>query len=475
MEPDEKTLKDMCCHTVAVRERIKRDVQDIIKHQPCRLGLCEERMYHFLNMFTDELLRDDPHSDGSLTCEQGFSFLKDIKFFAKDSASETVVFSANYAYEGVRHFDRYPVFGKIHLEYEKKREAKRMQCENDSLWTEIQLYRYMNSIVLRGATPHLITFVTAFNCKPFSVAERFFGESNLRPLNDSPSDFKKREDKSVNVLISEGSIYPTVELLRHLKTNKSDLPQIWFQIIWTLAVFHELGFEHHDMHFGNIMITALPEERTFSYRLSATQAYSFKTRFFVRVFDFDHSTKWKTKHDSLQIGNPYICELGEQISGYYFAELGSRPHPHWDLIKFIFFSKERLSKAWKELFPPSITKNNEFSVMSRHGMQPGQHRTTLDKYGNPTSGLYEEIFKMPAYQNVFTDIIECIARNIPMTKPDPMTESWTMPSFLAQGPQGPDLVTTMLDEDQHAGQKRGRPSQPWEQLKNSLKFSRVFA
>ena len=95
MEPDEKTLKDMCCHTVAVRERIKRDVQDIIKHQPCRLGLCEERMYHFLNMFTDELLRDDPHSDGSLTCEQGFSFLKDIKFFAKDSASETVVFSAN--------------------------------------------------------------------------------------------------------------------------------------------------------------------------------------------------------------------------------------------------------------------------------------------------------------------------------------------------------------------------------------------
>lgn len=70
---------------------------------------------------------------------------------------------------------------------------------------------------------------------------------------------------------------------------KESIDSVLFQLFYTLKFFNSIGFVHNDLHLGNIMIEDLGDKTTEFYYVVDEHIVPLKTKYFVRVYDFDRS------------------------------------------------------------------------------------------------------------------------------------------------------------------------------------------
>lgn len=156
------------------------------------------------------------------------------------------------------------------------------------------LYNVTNNLILRNNTPHLIFKYGSLRCENFEAPPK------LKELMDSLN--KNTKLLTTIVLESGYNGNPTKTLFETFKSQLTPLSkmQIMFQIMWTLECFNKIGFQHNDLHSQNILVSTLKTPKIFTYKYNNI-LFQLKTKYVVKIFDFDRSTKRPTKIDKTKI------------------------------------------------------------------------------------------------------------------------------------------------------------------------------
>jgi len=84
------------------------------------------------------------------------------------------------------------------------------------------------------------------------------------------------------------------------------LLHILFQLAVSSYAMHLSKMMHNDLHIGNVWVTNQARER-FTYAING-DIYSFKTRIFTMLYDFDRSYVQRLGPNPFIESNPYLCE-----------------------------------------------------------------------------------------------------------------------------------------------------------------------
>lgn len=98
-----------------------------------------------------------------------------------------------------------------------------------------------------------------------------------------------------------------VELINMCElVNVNELKEILIQVAYTLMVFEEFGFMHNDLHGKNIFVERSNTSVLQSFVIGYRQVVRLKSKFYVRIFDFDRSSKSSTELYPTQITNEFL-------------------------------------------------------------------------------------------------------------------------------------------------------------------------
>lgn len=333
-----------------------------------------------------------------------------IKYITKKGISQSYVFKGKLQKQ---YGQPERVYGKVSVEY-----SPFGINNDDSLWTEAQIYRYMNTLVLRRATPHVVTFVHEMNCG-FTEASGLIPRDIWDILYSKTTTTNLFTKTGLRILLTE-DLPDTLPLYQFLETaSEQEKKEVYFQVLWTIAVFMEVGFEHHDMQFANILVTKLPTVSETTYIISSIK-FNLKTRYFVRIFDFDQSTKRETNYDSLVISNPKMCRnglLGE--NRYHFAVGSHTENEKYDLFKFL--GTLRKSGDWK-LFSRSLPDH-----VKKELEKPRRESTLFNSFDNPLDEKYKKFMEHVEISILMLDMVKTGSGN---------GEKWYLPSFFVNHSSG---------------------------------------
>lgn len=87
-------------------------------------------------------------------------------------------------------------------------------------------------------------------------------------------------------------------------------PQFLFMLIYTLACFEEIGFQHNDLHFSNFFIEEYesPIPKLY-FMINKNEAVVLENiRYIPKIYDFDRSTVFKTKHSHEILSKTFISQ-----------------------------------------------------------------------------------------------------------------------------------------------------------------------
>jgi hypothetical protein len=251
----------------------------------------------------------------------------------KDSASKTVIVLGELAIPLYRNMSSAQLNTGIAL----KLSFRSLRADDNSLEIERRAYRDVSQpLYMAHNTPHVMLYFGTLHCNNF-VAE-------LRKL-----ERQRPDDRSIRTLLSEvqsigrkakgaidvNSAYVLVlergqggdlgDMVRNqhasLTYNGFWLP-VFFQIVFTLLCFQDVGFTQNDLHSGNLWVDVLPEPHTFYYEVTKPRqkTWSITTRYMVKFFDFDRAAKVPTSHNRGQWRNLYIdgeiCRSTGQCNGF---------------------------------------------------------------------------------------------------------------------------------------------------------------
>ena len=365
-----------CQHTQDEKEDIEDILKQIISTVPVCLYGCEERLKYFLHFWMSEQLpgaKKVCFDNGvrcdfePMDCKNMFDYIEDVKLEAASHASDSIVFRSNMKQKMGKNSQ---VWCKMSVRDDRKK------SDDDSLWTETMLYKYANTMILRSYTSHVVAFVSRFSCSHKDFPEAM--QANVKSLINTirPNDEVKYKGNTATVIFADAGKYQLKNVdeevnakdiekimkpdymidfavtegqenticfedwINKHKTNASfnqDFKDILFQILWTLGVFKELGFEHHDLHWGNILITDLQTTSQTEYQLNKTTFFRLETRWWVRIFDFDHASLY-SKVDELVISNPLMCNHTELLFDGDIpskAKAGEKQYPEFDLVSLL--------------------------------------------------------------------------------------------------------------------------------------------
>jgi hypothetical protein len=165
---------------------------------------------------------------------------------------------------------------------------------NNSLLMEIEIYKKTNFLLLGMITPHVMGYVTSFNCstkeliKSFRVAN---DRSSNTILYNRTSEIKKikEDDRKVysdeaSVLIIERGIGSSLEEA-FINFSNEDWNIFIFQLCYTLQALYINGIQHNDLHIGNVWVQPITKTKI-TYNIGRN-SYTFDTKFIIKIFDYD--------------------------------------------------------------------------------------------------------------------------------------------------------------------------------------------
>jgi len=257
-----------------------------------KCGLIYSNMPIPLNLEQKKKIFDSIEGGKSLRICDDQSELNLTKMLSRNSASETIQFFGNvnkemFGIEGIM----------IKMSFKSK-----YPKEDNSLEVERKIYRQVtNSLIFNKNTPHVIMYYGTVECDNFNIEKMNY---NVDPQFYRELSFinVKYDTRRVRMLLTEKSQGKTINDILITRPSLEDWKEIFFQIIWTLICFGDVGLSHNDLHTGNIFVdVGEPETRTYVY--SSKLSFTVKSKYNVKIFDYDRSSKISTKADQCHIVN----------------------------------------------------------------------------------------------------------------------------------------------------------------------------
>ncbi|XWV25672.1 hypothetical protein QJ856_gp0081 [Tupanvirus deep ocean] len=187
---------------------------------------------------------------------------------------------------------------------------------------EQKIYQLTNKLLYNNYTPNISSMLVHSECK-IEDANIYYNYlvTRTEKMGDYFNDFIRLNSNSLQSLYSfkiflmellKGSI----ELETFIERNKAIIDDdsfvfnfyaILIQIAYTLECFYRIGLVHNDLHTANIFIEHLHSPINFKYVLTddsgekISKILNIRTRYFVRIFDFDRSYTYPKFHKYLSI------------------------------------------------------------------------------------------------------------------------------------------------------------------------------
>ncbi len=222
----------------------------------------------------------------------------------KNSASNSIILTADLASTNVNairsksslkprkcYFKVFPI-GELKTKNIKK-------YDSDGLQTETNMYNELFKLVKLNITPNILcrvatgrfnNFESDFLNHPKIKANTLLKNSivkSMEQINEKVGIDKSTKWNSTGLIITQSGGQTLNETLYNVTAPSRK--KIMFQILYTLYVFEKLKISHGDLHSGNIFVQKVEPEVELKYYVDE-YLYSFKTKYLVKIYDFDHST-----------------------------------------------------------------------------------------------------------------------------------------------------------------------------------------
>jgi uncharacterized membrane protein YhdT len=305
------------------------------------------------------------------------------------------------------------LFGKLNLITEKSYKTQ---------YLEICFYKWLSTYAINRNIPNIATYYYDRICHHEVAADT--SQDKLVGLQEGDKQVfeqlkpDKLADKEGNNVLGTHLLLTEMmegcnlgDLINKLKDGDFDLSVndfacIIFQLMYTFVCFSYLNFIHRDIHTGNVFIEILPEDKPahLTY-IFDNKAYSFTTRYFVKIFDFDRSC---TVTDDI-----YSNDGGEDPwykNCYSYGLVSDKPVDHLDTLYHIC---RKIKAVWDPLEIDYI-KNQDSLV------KIGQPKTWWKgKQRKPYDNLNAEKIKIESQRNKIQKLKDFMGQ-IAIIPPDDM-------------------------------------------------------
>ncbi len=285
---------------------------------------------------------------------------ENFEVYPKNSVSPTVIMSAdlktassersNYT-RSLTILDKPKLFFKIYINI------------FDFLNIEKKIYEELFKLVQYNITPNILCKIGISN----NLSNFYETFQSISP------ELKKKLDSTIRAVNrditekSQGRYTPDWSITNLTITQKGDMSlfdiletltpeqvkEVLFQLLYTLYVFEQIQFSHGDLHLGNIMINRLTEPVDLYYKISG-QMYKISTMLVVKIYDFDHSTIFKSTNIKVNSRN---ITIHEQKNTQKMLGITNRFNKNLDKLKLLLplfdtpLIKDVLSEFIAQVFP----------------------------------------------------------------------------------------------------------------------------
>jgi len=225
---------------------------------------------------------------------------------------------------------------------------------NNSFEIEREVYKITNQLVTNYHTPHLILNYGIVKCNDYQLIEKV--DKKVKKLSENC------DLNSAWLLILEKMKGLTLySFIKDYKPDYDVISQIMFQIIWTLLNFERINLMHNDLHTYNIFISVQDEPKTFVYSFNSEHVFALKTKYVVKIFDYDRSYCGSSKLNKNPLINTFL--YGEECTGYGQC---NKFTPAFDFLTIawnLYAITKNSGKLWLETLIPHewLTKENAWN------------------------------------------------------------------------------------------------------------------
>ena len=244
--------------------------------------------------------------------EKVLKYFENFKLFEKDSASDSIVFTAslksisknNSTIDYIRknnliksdmifYFKIFPLLtdtyiknGKVYNFYMSYR-----------LTLEQKIYSELFKLVKYNITPNILCKVATSNIDNIfdhfimnKHLDKTFIDNLIGEITKFNTKFELEPDRSwinTGAIITQPGGVPFYDFYNSCR-DEFKLKKIIFQLLYTLYVFEKIQFSHGDLHLGNIFVVDV-DETELCYIVNKKQ-FKFKTNQILKIYDFDFSS-----------------------------------------------------------------------------------------------------------------------------------------------------------------------------------------
>lgn len=251
--------------------------------------------------------------------------------------------------------------------------------EDNSLEVERRVYRYVtNPLIKRCRTPHVMLMVAEASCNDFKkqfsdlwysykdrgqkvpkyIRDFFIQQDSLMHDKNFQGSFDFNE---MEVLVLEQGLGGTFERWMRGQRSLMDYMEVFLQVIYTLAAFNEVGLQQNDLHLSNVWVDELPEKRWVYYGIGRGRYVKVQSRWNVKIYDFDRSTKYATQYNRRTITN---TALTSWMCGQFGACNTPPRQPKYDAARFLTGCFNQLAMWHRRRTPRPTSKQVMFQVIS---------------------------------------------------------------------------------------------------------------
>ena len=308
------------------------------------------------------------------TLEEILKPLINVSFMSANSASETVVIMGELATDPyikvfLKIFDGIDTTKGLSAKYIHEKHSGTLQVQ-----AEYKIYNELYKLRTLRFTPNVLARVGTFKFEP--TQGFFFEEPVLKKINnfkkyfDGIGGFSRLEQlpqlktwETTMCIMTCSVEYSLFDILSSLP-NFEVFKGILYQIMHLLTWFEHIEMAHHDLHTGNIRVEKHDQPIDLYYQHREGRCVHLKTKYVVKVYDFDRSTIYK----QTDLGGGVIVQpVSNYNTGYLYF---NAKEDAFKVLRHLMYNRNRDSISWntpaqeliKRLIPYYNPDNKEKTI-----------------------------------------------------------------------------------------------------------------
>jgi hypothetical protein len=235
-----------------------------------------------------------------------------------------------------------------------KASFKTLSRFDNSLDVETAIYKnIITNLINNHHTPNVMAYLGSSSCQtpetdfllPTAIAPNF--ELEARKISDI-----KYYKSQVELLFLERSNGITLHAWLQMGKSERDILSIILQVVYTLMCFANIRLRHNDLHFGNIFVEEVPDNKTITMYFNMgggdNKYIELHTKFIAKIYDFDRGS---CVHPA--VPRNLFLDLGGMCAKVGTCNI---PNNKYDLFTFIFGLHRSYGEALGTTIKESIKK-----------------------------------------------------------------------------------------------------------------------